>query len=96
MKFEDIAGPLDCPEGTIQDDCEELMWLSTRPLFECDAGDAGPPAVDGGTSEPPRGGCCNAAGRVAGDLIAGLVVLLILYPMVIGRRTVRATAGGQG
>jgi hypothetical protein len=80
----DIEGPLSCPSGTAQADCEALVWPSfCIQNFICPTSvpDAG--AVDDG-GDGGGGGCCAVAPRPAeivwGLLLAAAVGALIVRP----------------
>jgi hypothetical protein len=84
MRFSELAGPLDCPAGTLQDECESLVWPSLCvQLGICAAGaDAGP---DGGSGPNEPGGCCTSSNRGA-DAVFGLVVLALAAWIPLRRR----------
>ncbi len=90
-------GPLDCPEGTVQDDvCEDESSSGYQMLFcdtfmldfpECEVEEEEPDA--GTVIDPPDdggdGGCCRVGdGPPRGS--AGAAVLIALWLMVWGRR----------
>lgn len=65
LRFAAIAGPIDCPTGTLQkDECEGLLWCGlvtqlgiTNDPIDCPSlVDAG---IDAGTAPPPDKGCCS-------------------------------------
>lgn len=78
FRFVEMAGPLQCPAGTVQHDtCEGLEWPAIREMFGV------PQAVDAGVDAPgPRpgpDGCCNAsAGAVPAGALALACGVLIL------------------
>jgi hypothetical protein len=90
LRFELIAGPLDCPSGTFENDiCDDQMWrtfsqqLGITPGNTCAAGSdtsVDMPARDG---QPSRGGCCDAGGRPP---VVASVVISILALRRRGRR----------
>ncbi len=68
LRFGEIAGPVDCPAGTLQkDECEGLLWCGLREqlgitteVIDCaDEVDAG---IDGASVEPPDKSCCDTGG----------------------------------
>jgi hypothetical protein len=77
LRFADIAGPLDCPEGTPQHEvCEVTRWCGQAEAFgiedpACErAGDAAPPS-DAGPPAPPDDGCNGCGGCSVG--LAGVL-----------------------
>jgi len=87
MQLHDIAGPVACPDGTLQHDRCESEWADLAPLLGPTSSSPacvvappdGPMMVDAIGSEAPvhgdNGGCCSADGG-RGNAFAILVVLL--------------------
>jgi hypothetical protein len=82
-RFSDLAGPLECPQGTQQSQCAELVWpgLCVQ-LGICASNDAGP-ADDGGDKKSDGGLCSTVTtsdGLVAVALVALALALAWLAP----------------
>lgn len=95
LRFHELAGPLDCPAGTIQHDtCAEQLWPTLAEQFgvtgPVDAGDTPPPVDAPGPAASPEG-CCGAGAGGAGP--AALAALATLG--LAGRRRRRATPRRQ-
>ena len=86
MRFPDIAGPVDCPAGTIQHDtCEVDRWCTTSmqlgapSLDFCAAVADDLPPPDAGTGPgDPGGSCCGASGSSTGLVLSAFVGALVL------------------
>ena len=87
-RFTDIAGPLDCPAGTLQNDCAVgLAWLEICDAIDvCTTPDAGPPGDDAGVDPPRDTGCCSVSGPGRGLLAAVAVLLAALLGLWRRRR----------
>lgn len=87
LKYQDIAGPVDCPAGTPQhDSCVAMNWCGLRAQLGITATggvDCSAPGVDGTTDggsnthvnpgTPPKG-CCDTGPGSAPPLAMGLVI----------------------
>ena len=71
MRFNEMAGPLQCPKGTAQKDlCERMYWPAIATQFGVmGAGDAGLETPTGG------GGCCDAGGCDAAGVVGIAIVV---------------------
>ena len=88
FRFIEMAGPVECPAGTVGHDSCEGMW----PGLELQFGVTGPTC--GVAGDPPAepksgGGCCDAGGR--GPLGGGLLALAT-SAWILRRRRARAGA----
>lgn len=99
MRFCEISGPLECPSGTAQNDCGQLVWPSLAEqlgIGSCAEGtdeercgpvftpDAGPEAPDAGTGGGGGGCGCSASPRGVGALP------LLFFALIPWRRKRRA------
>lgn len=93
VRFAEMTGPLECPEGTVQrDTCDLAMWTSMREQF----GATGPgrtcPAVDE-PAPPPKsgssGGCCDGGGGPSGAGGAAAMLLALAGAAGLLRRRAR-------
>ncbi len=82
LKFQDIAGPVDCAAGTIQHDtCVSMRWCGLRTQLGItatggvDCSVDGPPPDGGLHVHPPSKGWCDA-GPNAPPVAMGLVIVL--------------------
>lgn len=87
LRFEDIAGPVACAEGTAQNACVvdfPRSWCQVRSQLGVIADPTDPPCPpEGGdltTVPPPGGGCCDASGSASNTLLCGLIGLAVGWP----------------
>jgi hypothetical protein len=83
LKYQDIAGPVDCAAGTPQhDSCVGMSWCGLRTQLgitanpvDCSATtDAPADAAGSGTHVSPAKGCCDTGSGAAAPILAGLLV----------------------
>lgn len=91
VRFSEIAGPLACDPGTIQNECAALVWPGQCEMLgicEPGGGDAGPGGGDAGTGDGGGGGDDGCLGCTAGGAAGGLLVYLLGFAGlgVLGRR----------
>jgi len=100
FRFVELAGPVECPAGTMQHDTCGAQWPAVQQQFgttgpTCGASapppaqpppDAAPPAI-----KPAAGGCCDAGADAAGQLGAlGLLAAVCGAVLLRGRRRARS------
>lgn len=94
-RFTDVAGPLDCPAGTLQNDCAiGIAWLEVcGAIGLCSTADpdAGP-GDDAGVDPPGDGGCCSVSGPGRGLL--GVLAVYAAAVIGLGRRRRPSRSGG--
>ena len=89
MRFSDLAGPLECPSGTQQNECAALVWPSLciqLGICDTDDPDAGPDGPPINSGDGFWGGCCNTSSRAADAPLALLVLGLGMLPFWRRRR----------
>ena len=78
FRFVELAGPLECPAGTVQHDtCELELWPALKEQFGIRDPDGAPsdgPAPDAAGPPKKSGGCCDASGGGGGPVVLGLLV----------------------
>ena len=88
IRFHEMTGPLDCPQGTTSFDvCTLEQWPMIQEQFGVLVPDAGPVEPE---PPPPPDGCCDAGGSGAATMLLGLGVAGLLWR---GRRRGRACCG---
>jgi uncharacterized protein (TIGR03382 family) len=94
VRFSELAGPLECPQGTKQHECETLIWPSVcQQLGICAVADAGPGADSGHVNlgdAGTGGGGGGVCGCQSSSSSTPLVLALALFVLVWSRRPPRA------
>ena len=80
-RFVELAGPLQCPAGTAEEDlCDQAMWQNLKAQFGATGPTCGanvvPDSPGDGTVPPKKpGGCCDTGGAPGGLVFAGAIAL---------------------
>lgn len=84
FRFVELAGPLECPDGTMQRDvCDQELWTGLQQQF-ASKGPTDPACavpqnpVDGPIEENPNGGCCDASSGPASAMLFACATLVVL------------------
>lgn len=85
LRYQDIAGPVTCPNGTKQQDCcVAQQWCAVKNqlgiasnVIDCAVAGDGPPAADV-TPPKPKGCCETGGGAPAGSLALGTAVAMLV------------------
>jgi len=87
FRFVDLAGPLECPAGTVQRDaCSTSQWNVLKEQFGAQGPAAGTCAEPAPDITPARSGGCCEAGRASGRELGGLGLLVLACARATLRR----------